>query len=91
MWRVTVTKHPPLDATLVRAIASALTDTEGGLSNTGIDEVFSVLGQSSPFAWHEALPGFRGPAGIQQRRGVSNIVMAFVAHAMNPARCWSPW
>jgi hypothetical protein len=48
MWRVTVTKHPPLDATLVRAIASALTDTEGGLSNTGIDEVFSVLGQSSP-------------------------------------------
>lgn len=75
-----------IDPSVVRAVAKALTDTEGGLSNTGIDEVFGLIGLAPPAKGTKRYRVSETLLVIQQRQQAGNIVIAFLFHAMSLAR-----
>jgi hypothetical protein len=79
-------KLPMLDPTVVRAVSKVLTESEGGLTNADIDEVFSALGMQPPPRGTKRYRVSETLLAEQNRTLAGNAVIRFVAETMNPAR-----
>jgi uncharacterized protein (TIGR02391 family) len=81
-----VQKIEMIDAAVVRAIAAALCDTEGGLTNTAIVQLFRSAGVPPPPAGTKRDRVAETLLNIQAQDQAGNIVTAFVSRAMEPVR-----
>lgn len=79
-------KLPMIDPTVIRAVASALTDTDGCLTNTEIDEVFSSFGTPPPPPGTKRYRVSETLLEHQNRTQAGNSFVRFLAEALNLAR-----
>lgn len=75
-----------IDVTVVRAVAKVLTDSDGGITNTEIDEAFSAFGMPPPPAGTKRYRVSETLLEVQQRQQAGNAVIAFLNAALAPAR-----
>jgi uncharacterized protein (TIGR02391 family) len=79
-------KLPMIDPTIIRAVASALTDSDGGLTNTEIDEVFSSFGTPPPPKGTKRYRVSETLLEHQNRTHAGNSFVRFLKEALNLAR-----
>jgi uncharacterized protein (TIGR02391 family) len=77
--------YPLLETPVVWAVARALTDSDGGLTNSDIDRVFSSFSAARPPAGTKRDRVASALLDQQGRDGKGNVVIRFLTEAMNPA------